>query len=88
MLIHKRGLRFLLALLIFVAVFWNVPQPERVVRAAFDDEDFMPGEVVVQLTSAGDLAGVAAKFSLDPFPLDQFGSRPIYRLRITDGARV
>jgi len=31
---------------------------------------------------------VASQFALDPVPLDQFGSRPIYRLRITDGSLV
>src|SRR6267154_624503 len=48
------------------------------------DNDFVPGEVVVKLASTTDLTGVAAQFYLDPAPLGQFGSRPIYRLRITD----
>lgn len=46
---------------------------------------YVPGEIVVKLYNATDLAGVAADFGLDPAPLKQFGSRPIYVLRITDG---
>jgi thermitase len=49
------------------------------------EDDFVPHEIVVKLFHPGDLLGVAADFSLDPEPLGQFGSRPIYRLRITDG---
>jgi subtilisin family serine protease len=49
------------------------------------DNDFVPDEVVVKLKSASDLAGVAAQFGLSSTPLDQFGSRPIYRLKIMDG---
>ena len=48
---------------------------------------FSPGEIVVKLTTAQSLGGVATAFHLDPAPLGQFGSRPIYRLRILDGAR-
>lgn len=48
--------------------------------------DFVPGEVVVKLKSASDLPGVASQYALSAVPLDQFGSRPIYRLKITDGA--
>lgn len=43
-------------------------------------------EVVVKLTVGADLNSVASDFGLDPNPLDQFGSRPIYRLSILDGA--
>ncbi len=50
--------------------------------------DFKIGEVVVKLAAASDLQGVAAQHHLDPTSLSQFGSRPIYRLRITDGASV
>src|SRR5262245_36659369 len=87
---HIKKLRLtVIAILILVAAFWSVSQPEPVVRATFDDnEDFIAGELVVQLSSVNDLAGVAAQYKLDPLPLDQFGSRPIYRLRIIDGARV
>lgn len=34
------------------------------------------------------MAAIAAQYHLNPVPLDQFGSRPIYRLRITDGAQI
>jgi subtilisin family serine protease len=51
-------------------------------------EEFVPGEVVVQLGSAIDLSDVARQYKLDPVPLDQFGRRPIYRLRIADNAPV
>lgn len=44
--------------------------------------DYKSGEVVVKLAQAGDLASVAADFNLEPTPIDQFGARPIYRLRI------
>jgi thermitase len=56
----------------------------RPVRAGGGGRGYMQGEIVVKLYSAGDLAGVAADFGLDPNPRKQFGSRPIYVLRITD----
>lgn len=51
-------------------------------------EEFLSGEVVVKLASVTDLTDIAAQYKLDPTPLSQFGNRPIYRLRITDGASV
>lgn len=51
-----------------------------------DDDAYVPGEVLVMLFQALDLAAVATQYNLKPEPLDQFGSRPIYRLGITDGA--
>ncbi|CAA9350681.1 MAG: hypothetical protein AVDCRST_MAG93-7104, partial [uncultured Chloroflexia bacterium] len=57
------------------------------VVAQGDPEDtFVAGEIVVQLVNAADLQAVARRFALTPTPLDQFGSRPIYRFRISDGA--
>jgi hypothetical protein len=47
--------------------------------------DFIPNEVIVKLSQATDVAGIAAAHNLDPTPLDQFGSRPIFRMRILDG---
>ena len=44
-----------------------------------------PSEVVLKLATTTDLAAVASDYGLDPNPIDQFGSRPIYRLRILDG---
>ncbi len=82
--IRQRVVLLIVATLIFFAANWRTP----VVHAVSGDEDFIPGEVVVKLTSSSDLAGVASQHALNPTPLDQFGSRPIYRLRITDGARV
>ncbi len=52
---------------------------------ANDETNYLPGEVVVKLWQSSDLAGVATDYGLDPVPLDQFGTRPIYRLRIVDG---
>jgi hypothetical protein len=46
---------------------------------------FVPDEVVVKLAQPSDLAGVAEDYRLDPTPISQFGTRPIYRLRILDG---
>jgi subtilisin family serine protease len=53
---------------------------------AGDESGYLPGEVIVKLVQAADLAGVAADHALDPAPLDQFGTRPIFRLAILDGA--
>jgi hypothetical protein len=50
--------------------------------------DYINGQVVVKLATASDLQSVATQHGLDPVPLSQFGSRPIFRLRITDGASV
>lgn len=46
----------------------------------------VPGQIEVKLAQASDLPGVAATFGLDPTPLDQFGSDPIYLLSIVNGA--
>src|SRR5438034_5778125 len=83
----RRYLTVLFCILVLAgaAIFYGRATP--VVRADNDD-DFLPGEIVVELVSPTYLAAVAAEFSLDPTPLGQFGSRPIFRLRITDGAPV
>jgi hypothetical protein len=47
---------------------------------------YLPNEVVVKLHQASDLASVASDYALDPTPLDQFGTRAIYRMRILGGA--
>jgi hypothetical protein len=52
---------------------------------AQEPEDYMPDEVVVKLYHPADLASIASDYLLDPTPLDQFGSRPIYRMQIVDG---
>ncbi|MFO7634670.1 MAG: S8 family serine peptidase [Caldilinea sp.] len=76
----RSALRALMVMIVLLAVETSV-QPLH----AEEDGDFVPGEIVVKLLQPGDLPGVAADFSLDPTPLDQFGARPIYRLRILDG---
>lgn len=53
---------------------------------AEEEDGYVPGEVVVKLNAAASLPAVAAQYGLNPLPIDQFGSRPIYRLRILDGA--
>jgi subtilisin family serine protease len=58
-----------------------LPAPAR----AQAPDGYLPAEVVVKLRNAADLPAVTAAFRLDPTPIDQFGSRPIYRLRILDG---
>lgn len=58
---------------------------ERIAYAQ-DNDAYEPGEVVVKLSQASDLAEVATTYGLASEPLAQFGSRPIYRLRIVDGS--
>ncbi|HSH79257.1 MAG TPA: S8 family serine peptidase [Herpetosiphonaceae bacterium] len=53
---------------------------------AEEANEYIQGEVVVKLASASDLHDVAVEYGLDPVPIDQFGSRPIYQMRIVDGA--
>lgn len=50
------------------------------------DEQFATDEVVIKLTSPMHLRRVAKRFRLSPSPIEQFGKRPIYRMRILDGA--
>lgn len=47
--------------------------------------DYLPGEVITELTSTAVLQAVATQYNLDPNPIDQLTPDPIYRLRITDG---
>ncbi len=70
---------FVLAVVLAVAGF------ERNAYAQ-DGDAYEPGEVVVKLSQASDLAEMATAYGLAPEPLAQFGSRPIYRLRIVDGS--
>jgi thermitase len=55
------------------------------VRARTTDR-YLLEEIVVKLVRADDLPAIARDYGLDPIPLDKFGSRPIYRLRITGNA--
>lgn len=55
---------------------------------AVEDPDlgYVPEEVVIKLVPGSDLTAIAADFQLNPTPIDQFGSREIYRMRILDGS--
>lgn len=77
----RPALRALIGIIVLLALAGNAHP----LHAQEADDDFVPGEVVVKLSQPDDLPGVAADFGLDPSPLDQFGTRPIYRLRILDG---
>jgi subtilisin family serine protease len=57
--------------------------PAVTIRAEEPQDGFVPGEVLVQLTSVQELPGILADYQLAQ--IDQFGTRPIYRLRILDG---
>lgn len=46
---------------------------------------FVPDEVVIKLRHVWDLRQVAKRYGLSPQPIDQFGKRPIYRMRIVNG---
>ncbi len=61
-----------------------------IVAANDDDDDessalYVADELILKLVQHGDLAAVAEQYGLNPQPIDQFGSRPMYRLRIVDG---
>lgn len=53
---------------------------------AGDDNEYVPGQVLVKLQPGTNPADVAATNGLNPTPLGQFGTRPIYLMAITDGA--
>lgn len=76
-----------LALLTGMAVVDYRPavRPVQAQSVASDDDGYLPGQVVVKLAPNTNLVQLGADFGLDPQPLKQFGSRPIYQLRILDG---
>ncbi len=76
-------LSFLLALLFIYAPISGVRA-----QSPGGGSEFLSGEVVVKLTNLTALPAVVAQYGLEAKPLDQFGSRPIYRLRIVDGTAV
>ena len=78
----RKSLTFFGLLLVVVCLLLNT-RTTTVSNATSDDDEFLPGEVVVKLASVQDLPAVALRYSLDPTPIDQFGARPIYRLRFT-----
>lgn len=63
-----------------------IAQPGAADEGTQVSDGYLPDEVVVKLVPGASVAEVAVDYGLDPTPIDQFGSRPIYRLRITDGA--
>ncbi len=72
-------------ILTIVMMFINMGVPYIPVYAQ-EPVDYLPDEIVVKLFQAAGLADVASDYNLDPIPLDQFGTRAIYLMRITDGA--
>lgn len=52
---------------------------------AGQDEGYAPDEVVIKLISPIHLRLIAKRYRLSPAPIERFGKRPIYRMRIVDG---
>ncbi len=75
----------IIAHLLILSLLCGSMVPGRLLYAQAVD-DYVAGEVVAKLLQAGDLASVTAAYALDPTPIAQFGTRPIYRLRILDQA--
>jgi len=63
----------------------NLSVPNRSVRAE-GSNGYLPDEVILKLVRSTDVASVASDYGLGLNPLAQFGSRPIFRMLITDGA--
>jgi hypothetical protein len=79
-----RMLRMTISLIIIGTLF-NLATPGRSASAQ-EEDGFIPNEVVLKLLRTSDLSRVAAVYALDPMPLDQFGTRAIFRMRILDGS--
>jgi subtilisin family serine protease len=77
------GLAGFLTVIAFLFLSISLIQPASV--RGVSDDDHSPEEVIVKLANSADLPAVAAAYGLDPTPIDHFGSRPIYQLRILDG---
>lgn len=71
--------------LTIIIMLLNLAAPSTLASAQ-ESDDFLPNEVLIKLLQATDLVEIAAEYNLDPIPLDQFGTRAIYRMQITDGA--
>lgn len=56
---------------------------QRTVVSAQSDDPYAANEVVLKLKLASDLSGIQSAHQL--MVIEQFGSRPIYRMRINDG---
>ncbi|HEY0407399.1 MAG TPA: S8 family serine peptidase [Pyrinomonadaceae bacterium] len=77
---HKLNLLWMI-----FALLWMLPQPGGVLaQGSGGGNDYVRDEVVVKLANAADLPAITAQYGLASAPLDQFGTRPIYRLKITD----
>jgi subtilisin family serine protease len=81
----NRLLLRIVILLTLITMLLSLIAPVTLARAQ-ELEDFIPNEVLVKLHQATDVVSLAADYGLDPNPLDQFGSRAIFRMRILDGA--
>lgn len=81
----KRYARLLLAAVVALVPTFGTAGPAWSESGPGSGGDVVPGEVVVKLVRAADLAGVARDYRLDPTPLGRFGAQPIFRLRIVDG---
>ena len=80
--------RFLLCsrmVVMMVALLMNFALSDTSARADGPD-DYFPNEVILKLYDPMDLVEVASDYGLSLIPLDQFGSRPIYRMQILDGS--
>lgn len=78
---RRTNLRFFSLLMIVLALLWCVAMTHDA-RAQSPGEEYAPSEVIVKLSPGASLAEITRDYGLSPTPLDQFGSRPIYRLRI------
>lgn len=67
--------------LVVAALLW--PQGARMAHADDGQDAFVPGQVVMKLQNTSDFAVIAAGFNLAL--IEQFGTRPIYRMQISDG---
>jgi len=81
----NRFLLRLITIIIVVVMLMNLFAPSMSVRAD-GSNGYVPNEVILKLVRSTDLTSVASDYALDLIPLDQFGSRPIFRMLITDDA--
>ncbi|NCC37712.1 MAG: hypothetical protein EOM24_37740, partial [Chloroflexia bacterium] len=77
----------LLCVLLTLLLFLLAPAP--MALFADDDDDrageYLPGEVVLKLFDAAALPDVARQYGLQEAFISRFGTRPIFRMAITDG---
>src|SRR5215212_3110954 len=52
------------------------------------DELFEPAEVVIKLKRTSDLSSIAAQYGLNPTPICQLGTNPLYRMQILGSRSV